>query len=133
AAMHEAFARWLDDRGEGDELVGTHLERAANDGGDPSVRTALAHDASARLATAGERALLSFDHAAAANLLERAAALLDEEALDRIEIECSLGPALRGVGRLDRAIELLESTAGPGPVGRRRTAQHAHPRRARPH
>ena len=112
AAMHETFARWLDERGEGDELVGTHLERAANDGSDPSGRTALARDASARLATAGERALLSFDHAAAANLLERAGALLDEEALNRIEIECSLGPALRGVGRLDQAIELLESTAG---------------------
>ena len=31
AVMHETFARWLDERGEGDELVGTHLERAARD------------------------------------------------------------------------------------------------------
>lgn len=123
AAMHETFARWLDERGEGDELVGTHLERAANDSSDPSGRTALAHDASARLATAGERALLSFDHAAAANLLGRAAALLDQEALDRMEIECSVGPALRGVGRLDQAIELLESTAGRARVAGHRTIE----------
>jgi tetratricopeptide (TPR) repeat protein len=122
AAMHETFARWLDARGEADELVGTHLERAANDGSDLG-RTALAHDASARLATAGERALLSFDHAAAANLLERAAALLDEEALNRIEIECSLGPALRGVGRIDQAIELLESTADRARVAGHRTIE----------
>jgi tetratricopeptide (TPR) repeat protein len=111
AAMHEAFARWLDARGELDELVGTHLERAANDSGDPAGRASLAHEASARLATAGERALLSFDHAAAANLLERAAALLDEQELDRMEIECGLGHALKGVGRLEEATALLEGAA----------------------
>jgi tetratricopeptide (TPR) repeat protein len=123
AAMHETYARWLDARGEGDELVGTHLERAAHDGGDPAGRATLAHEASARLASAGQRALLSFDHAAAANLLERAAALLDEEALDRMEIECSLGLALRGVGRLDQAIKLLESTAGRARVAGHRTIE----------
>jgi tetratricopeptide (TPR) repeat protein len=119
--MHETFARWLDDRGEGDELVGTHLERAALDGGEPAERAA--REASARLASAGELALLSFDHSAAANLLERAAALLEEEAPARMVIECSLGPALRGVGRLDRAIELLESTASRANVARYRTIE----------
>jgi len=127
SAMHETFARWLDDRGEGDELVGTHLERAANDGGDPAGRATLAHEASARLASAGERALLSRDHAAAANLLERAAVLLDEDAPARMKIECSLGPALRGVGRVDRAIELLESTASRASIAGQRTIE----RRAR--
>jgi DNA-binding SARP family transcriptional activator len=127
AAMHESFARWLDDRGERDELVGTHLERAANDGGDPVDRARLAQEASGRLAGAGERALLSHDHAAAANLLERAAALLDEEAPARMEIECSLGPALRGVGQLDRAIGLLEGTAARARVAGHRTIE----RRAR--
>jgi DNA-binding SARP family transcriptional activator/tetratricopeptide (TPR) repeat protein len=123
AAMHETFARWLDDRGEADELVGTHLERAAKDGGDPAGGAALAHEASARLARAGQRALLSFDHAAAVNLLERAAALLEEQARDRMEIECSLGPALRGVGRLDQAIELLESTVGRARIAGHRTIE----------
>ena len=111
AAMHETFARWLDERDEEDELVGAHLERAANDGGDTADSAALAHEASARLASAGLRALLSFDHAAAANLLERAAALLEEEAPDRMGIECTLGHALKGVGRLEQAISLLEATA----------------------
>jgi tetratricopeptide (TPR) repeat protein len=120
-AMHETFARWLDGRGAEDELVGTHLERAANDGGDE--RATLAQEASARLASAGERALLSHDHAAAADLLERAAALLDEQMPARLEIECSLGPALRGVGRLDRAIELLEATAARAGVAGHRTIE----------
>jgi tetratricopeptide (TPR) repeat protein len=123
AALHETFARWLDDRGARDELVGTHLERAANDGGDQADRAGLAQEASGRLAGAGERALLSHDHAAAANLLERAAALLDEEAPARMEIECSLGPALRGVGQLDRAIGLLEGTAARARVAGHRTIE----------
>jgi tetratricopeptide (TPR) repeat protein len=133
AAMHETYARWLDARGEGDELVGTHLERAAHDGGDPAGRATLAHEASARLASAGHRALLTFDHAAAANLLERAAALLDEEALDRMEIECRLGHALKGVGRLGQAIELLEATAvrardaGHRPIELRARVELIHP------
>jgi tetratricopeptide (TPR) repeat protein len=109
--MHETFARWLDARNGLDELVGTHLERAANDSRDSAGRPALAREASARLAIAGERALLSFDHAAGANLLERAAALLEEGALDRMQIECALGNALKGDGRLDQAIPLLEATA----------------------
>lgn len=111
AAMHEVFARWLDDRGEDDELVGTHLERAGRDVSDPAGRAALAHEASARLRSAGQRALMSFDHAAAANLLERAAVLLGNDAAERMEIECSLGHALKGLGERDRAVSLLEGVA----------------------
>ncbi len=111
AAMHETFARWLDGRHEGNELVGAHLERAALDASDLAGRGALAREASDRLGGAGQHALLSFDHAAAANLLERAAALLDDEAPDRMEIECSLGLALKGLGQRDRAVELLGAAA----------------------
>ena len=133
AALHETFARWLDRRGEGDELVGTHLERAALDASDLAASAPLAREASARLGGAGQRALLSFDYAAAANLLERAAALLDDEALGRMEIECGLGYALKGVGRLGEAIDLLEATAvrardaGHRPIELRARVELIHP------
>ncbi len=125
AALHETLAHWLDGRGEGDELVGAHLERAARDASDLAASAALAHEASARLGGAGQRALLSFDYAAAANLLERAGALLNDEAPDRLEIECGLGLALKGLGQRDRAVALLEATAarareaGHGPIALR--------------
>ncbi len=108
ADMHERFARWLDERRDGDELVGAHLERAARDTSAGSKRTALSHDASSRLGRAGQRALLAFDHSAAANLLERAAELLDDGNAERLELECNLGHALKGLGELDRAARLLE-------------------------
>ena len=133
AALHETFARWLDGRDESDELIGTHLERAARDAGDLARRAALSLEASAWLGEAGQRALLSFDYAAAANLLERAAALLDDEALDRMEIECRLGHALKGVGRLGEAIDLLEATAvrardaGHRPIELRARVELIHP------
>jgi DNA-binding SARP family transcriptional activator len=109
AGMHESFARWLDERSEGDELVGAHLERATRDTSAGSERTALSREASARLGRAGQRALLAFDQSAAANLLERAAALLDDGDSERLELECGLGLALKGLGELDRAARLLES------------------------
>lgn len=111
AALHETFARWLDERGEGDELVGVHLERAALDSTGVELRVARSREASARLGRAGERALLAFDHAAAANLLERATALLGPDDEGRLELECGLGRALKGLGERDRAIALLESVA----------------------
>ncbi len=112
AAMHESFARWLDARGEGDELVGAHLERAARDAPPGVERDTRAREASTRLGRAGQRALLALDHASAAILLERAAALLDDVELDRLDLECSLGHALKGLGQRDRAVGVLESTAG---------------------
>jgi DNA-binding SARP family transcriptional activator len=111
AAMHETFARWLDDRDEGDELVGAHLERAALDTAAGDARDARSRDAATRLGAAGLRALLAFDHAAAANLLERSTALLENGDEQRLELECSLGHALKGLGERARAVALLEGTA----------------------
>jgi DNA-binding SARP family transcriptional activator/tetratricopeptide (TPR) repeat protein len=111
AAMHETFAGWLEASGESDDLIGTHLERAALDTPAGSEHDARALDASTRLGRAGQRALLSFDHAAAVNLLERAAALLEVEDAERMEVESSLGHALKGLGQRDRAVEILETTA----------------------
>ncbi len=47
---------------------------------------------------------------AASNLLERAAALLEEDDTARIELEVDLGDALLESGRLTEAESLLEST-----------------------
>jgi len=112
AAMHERFARWLDERGEGDELVGTHLERAASDTPSGPQRSERSREAATRLGRAGQRALFAFDHEAAANLLERAGALLAADDPERLELECSLGLALKGLGRRDRAVEVLEGVVG---------------------
>jgi DNA-binding SARP family transcriptional activator/tetratricopeptide (TPR) repeat protein len=111
AGMHERYASWLDERDLGDELVGAHLERAARDTTPGDVRDARSTEASARLARAGSRALLGSDYAAAANLLGRAAALLAQDDPTRLEVECSLGPALKGVGEWNRATDLLERVA----------------------
>ena len=124
AAMHETFARWLDECGEGDELVGTHLERAR----DRRQRPVGARGTRARAhrpARGGRRtrAPVLRPRGALRTCSSARRALLDEEALDRIEIECSLGPALRGVGRLDQAIELLESTAARARVAGHRTIE----------
>jgi tetratricopeptide (TPR) repeat protein len=110
AAMHETFARWLDDRGEGDELVGTHLERAALDTAAGDEGETRAREAATRLGAAGRRALLASDHAAAGNLLERSVVLLENDDEERLERECSLGPALMGLGERARAVTLLEGT-----------------------
>jgi DNA-binding SARP family transcriptional activator len=111
AAMHETFARWLDERGEADELVGTHLERAALDSAAGDEREARSRDAATRLGAAGQRALLGSDHAAAANLLERSIALVENCDEERLELECSLGHSLKGLGERDRAVALLEGIA----------------------
>jgi DNA-binding SARP family transcriptional activator/tetratricopeptide (TPR) repeat protein len=111
AEMHEGVARWLDRRDESEELVGTHLERAVLDTPRDPQRDALAREASARLGRAGERALHASDHAAAANLLERAAALLAPGDVERLELECHLGHALKGLGEYGLAIDVLSGAA----------------------
>ena len=108
AAMHEAFARWLDARQRGDELVGTHLERASRDAAG-SPRQALAREAADRLGRSGLVALQVGDNAGARNLLERAAALLEPRDPVRLELECVLGQALKGFGANERAVTILEN------------------------
>ena len=121
ADLHEAVARWLERGGGADEVVGAHLERSALDTTPGHERDARSRDASTRLARAGRQALLAFDHAAAANLLERAAGLLAFGEPSRLELECGLGHALKGLGELERAVELLESVeARAASAGERR-------------
>jgi class 3 adenylate cyclase/tetratricopeptide (TPR) repeat protein len=81
ADLHERFAAWLDEHGadltELDEVLGYHLEEAARyrrELGRPDPE--LERRAGRRLAAAGSRAVLRSDAPGAANLLDRALALL---------------------------------------------------------
>jgi len=103
AKLHRRFATWLAAHGpdlvELDEILGYHLEQAwkySVELGQPEDR-ALAAEARSRLTAAGRRAILRHDVGAAANLLERAAALLAPDEidtgleLDRIDILVTAG------------------------------------------
>jgi hypothetical protein len=106
--LHETFARWLDTHDRGDELIGTHLERAALDT-PASGRKTLAHEAADRLGRSGFFALQAGDNAGARNLLERATVLLEPDDPVRLELECVLGQALKGFGDNERAVLILEN------------------------
>ena len=111
ADLHERLAAWLDQRSEGDELVGYHAEqahrhRAEIRPGDPELRR-LAVWAGERLGAAGIRAWKRADTPATVNLLRRAVALLPPDNADRAELLCELGIAQRWFGELERARETL--------------------------
>jgi class 3 adenylate cyclase len=115
AELHERFGDWLEEHGadlaELDEMLGYHLEqshrfrRELGQSGE-----LLASRAAARLGAAGRRALDRGDMDGASNLLERAAALLEEGNRERLELEVELGEALLEGGRLTEAASLLEGT-----------------------
>ena len=111
ASLHLSFARWLDGRHENDDVIAFHLERAALEAAAGDERDELSAEASDRLRLAGTNALAAFDHAAAANLLERAVSLRSQHDPLRLELECELGYALKGLGAPERAAELLGDVA----------------------
>jgi DNA-binding SARP family transcriptional activator len=109
ARLHEHLARWLDQRGELDEIVGHHLEHAAHNRrevGDDAE--GLAQEASGRLAKAGEQAVWSRDNRAAVSLLERAIGLLAETEPRRLELECLISIPLKNLWERRRADDLLD-------------------------
>jgi class 3 adenylate cyclase/tetratricopeptide (TPR) repeat protein len=115
AVLHERFADWLEEHGTGlvelDEMLGYHLEQASRYRQELGQQGAvLAKRAAARLGAAGRRALDRGDMDGASNLLERAAALLEEGDKARIEFEVDLGEGLLEAGRLTEAESLLEET-----------------------
>jgi class 3 adenylate cyclase/tetratricopeptide (TPR) repeat protein len=116
AELHERFAAWLEaklgERAEQyEEILGYHLEQAFRYGAELGAPGgALADRAAAKLGAAGKRALDRGDMDGASNLLERAAALLEEGDKARIELEVELGEALLEGGRLTEAESLLEKT-----------------------
>jgi class 3 adenylate cyclase/tetratricopeptide (TPR) repeat protein len=127
AELHERFAVWLEQHGadlvELDEILGYHLEQAClyrAELGTPDV--ALAAAARRRLAAAGGRALARVDNFAAANLLERAAALMPPDEID-IALEHDLVFALFWANRGDDALERAMSSAERALAGGDRTGE----------
>ena len=95
-----------------EEVLGYHLEQAFRHRtevrGMDDVSRGLAVRGGRQLAAAGRRAVARGDAPAAVNLLERAGALLPEEAPERLELRIELADALHEAGQLQRVGELLE-------------------------
>jgi len=115
ADLHARFASWLEEHGTGlvelDEVLGYHLEQAClyrAELGTPDDGVLVA--ARQRLTAAGRRASLRSDHAAAASLLERAAATVSAEEID-VALETDLVDALFWAGKGDDALERASSLA----------------------
>lgn len=115
AEHHERFATWLtagaiELAGELDEIAGYHLEQACRyrkELGPVDDARALAHAAAERLGRAGRRAYARGDAPAAANLLGRAAALLEEDEPARAELLSQLAGALFDAGEFGRLETVL--------------------------
>ena len=116
ARLHERFAAWLTDTFrsrlvEYEEILGYHLEQSfryrAELGPVDDHGRRLGAEASGYLSSAGRRALARGDMPAAANLLQRAAALLDEKDPARALLLLDAGEAAVDIGELERAESVL--------------------------
>jgi tetratricopeptide (TPR) repeat protein len=129
AEYHEQFVDWADrankDRNRGlefEEILGYHLEQARHYLADLGPLDAhgigLGVRAAEKLASSGRRALARGDMAAAANLLQRSAAVLQVDDGRRRRLLPDLGEALMEVGRFadaDRVLsEAVELAGGAG-------------------
>ena len=122
AALHERFARWLDERGadlvERDEIVGYHLEQAFRYrlelGPVDASGKALARQAAQRLLEGGRTALARRDVRATAGLAGRAVDLLSTDDGLRLEALLLLATALVDGGDLIRATELFDEALAGG-------------------
>jgi class 3 adenylate cyclase/tetratricopeptide (TPR) repeat protein len=136
AQLHEQLARWLDERETApEEIVGYHLEQAnrllTELGADDETRRRLAAEASARLASAGRRALGRGDAPAATSLLQRAETLTASAPELRGAILVDLGAALREAGSLDASgSTLADAVETATRTGDRRAAARARLERA---
>ncbi|HEY2640458.1 MAG TPA: adenylate/guanylate cyclase domain-containing protein [Streptosporangiaceae bacterium] len=116
ARLHERFAAWLTNTfrsrlAEYEEILGYHLEQSfryrSELGPVDDHGRRLGAEASRYLSSAGGRALVRGDMPAAANLLQRAAALLDEKDPARALLLLDAGEAAVDTGELERAETLL--------------------------
>ncbi len=135
AELHERYADWLAEAfaargGEVGEVLGWHLERAhrflteLGPADDHGRRVAAA--AAAQLAAAGHTAIGRGDLPAAANLLERAIALLPVNDRARLQLLTDLGEVLVLSVETDRAERVLdEAMAAAERSGDRGLAAHA--------
>jgi class 3 adenylate cyclase/tetratricopeptide (TPR) repeat protein len=119
ADLHERFANWAEKvnrerhrETEYQEILGYHLEQAyrylAQLGPLDEHGQEVGARAAAKLAAAGRRAFERGDMAAAANLLERATALLPPLDPGRLALFPELGEALLQIGQFAHAESLLE-------------------------
>jgi class 3 adenylate cyclase/tetratricopeptide (TPR) repeat protein len=120
AELHQRFARWLEGvaperSSEVQAIVGYHLERAFRYRGElgapPGDRTALGREAAGSLGEAGRRALARGDMPAAANLLDRALALLPADGEERATLTIDLVDVFREMGEFDRVHALVDEGA----------------------
>jgi len=120
--LHERFADWLERSSrerereiEVEEILGYHLEQAYHYrdelGPLDDDAVALGGRASARLASAGRRALARGDFGAAANLLDRAARVLAERDAERARLLVSAGEAYLEIGEFTTADDMLVQAA----------------------
>src|ERR671931_56703 len=125
ATLHERFVEWADrvnrdrDRAaEFEEILGYHLEQAyrylSELGPLDDHGREVGRRAAKRLASAGRRAFGRGDMTAAANLLERAAALLEPGDPQRLALLPDLGEALVDTGDFTRAEEVLRDAEASG-------------------
>src|SRR5215216_6345389 len=135
AELHERYADWLAEAfaargGEVSEVLGWHLERAHRfltelGPADDHIRR-VAAAAAARLASAGRTATGRGDLPAAANLLERAIALLPATDRTRLQLLTDLGEVLILNVETERAQRVLdEALAAAERTGDRGLAAHA--------
>jgi class 3 adenylate cyclase/tetratricopeptide (TPR) repeat protein len=117
AEMHQRFARWLEGAAperlsEVQAIVGYHLERAflfrQELGASTGDWTDLGREAARSLSGAGRRALARGDMPAAANLLERALALLTGDHEKRATLLIDLVDVFREMGEFDRVQALVD-------------------------
>ena len=138
ARLHERFAAWLTDTfrsrlAEYEEILGYHLEQSfryrAELGPVEDDGRRLCTEASRHLSSAGRRALARGDMPAAANLLQRAAALLGEKDPARALLLLDAGEAAVDIGEFERAESVLTEAAdralSAGDIGTARAADLA--------
>ncbi|HEX5015183.1 MAG TPA: adenylate/guanylate cyclase domain-containing protein [Candidatus Limnocylindrales bacterium] len=122
ATLHERFVAWAEpvnrERGretEFEEILGYHLEQAvryrAELGPLDAAGREIASRAATKLGSAGRRAFARGDLPAAANLLRRAAALVEPDTTPRIELDLDLADVLLDDGKFDEALELINTAA----------------------
>jgi class 3 adenylate cyclase len=118
ARLHERYADWLLEVSgtrvaEFEEIIGYHLEQAfryqAELGPVDARSRSLGERAAGHLGAAGLKAIDRGDMPGAASLLQRAAALLDEEHLDQPRLLLAAGEALTDAGELAAADAALEA------------------------
>jgi class 3 adenylate cyclase/tetratricopeptide (TPR) repeat protein len=116
ADLHERLAEYIEANAgeratELEEIRGYHLEQAHRFrkqlGPADGAAALLASRAAELLASAGRRAFARGDMPAAASLLTRASALVEDDVRARLELASDLGFALMEGGRLERADEVL--------------------------